>query len=772
MSTKNLVKQDLRNIYLGNIYTVEANLTLPESGHNGSKFTWTSEYEYLIDTNGFVNRPRHGTGNRVVQLVVTATLDDVVDTRTFDVTVLEQEATFSIERALPAYYRITRDELQDIPPFAVVMDNNEKLSMHAVRWKLPFEDIEDLPKEFTITGVSKYQKGGNLLETTDDMEFVAHITVIDHEEHEPASVHTDVRSLPMDAVHVSEGRLHTNQDLMEQYLLSVNVDDMLYSFRTSSGLDTLDGNPMTGWDGPECKLRGHTTGHYLSALALATAATSDDTRRQELQRRLEYLVAELAKVQDAFLARGHSNYGFFSAYSEEQFDLLEEYVTYPNIWAPYYTLHKLIAGLLDAYEIAKVDLALEICKKKMVWLDRRFGRLSAQTIQNMWAMYIAGEYGGMNDVVARYVDLSGETKYVELAKVFDNPKLFYPLERNIDAINTMHANQHIPQVVGALKLYEVSGEEVYYDVAKNFWDMATQNHIYNIGGIGEGEMFRPSCTTSQYLTEKTAEGCASYNMLKLTKMLFAHEPKVSYADYYERTMLNHIAASLEPHQPTGGSTYFMPLANGSVLGYDSTENTCCHGTGLENHVRYQEAIYYLEETNSERSLYINLFNRNELDWADEGIKLRQTADFISEQRVHYVFDKAAKLALKIRIPSWLAAQTDVIVNGETVAVGQPGSYVSVARDWVAGDTVDIALPFSLRYEASLDRDDLVSILYGPLVLTILDDRFDTIEIPALETLAADFEANGDGSYKWNEYTLRPHYLTDGSPYHSYFRTEV
>lgn len=531
---------------------------------------------------------------------------------------------------------------------------------------------------------------------------------------------------------------------------------------------------MSGWDAPESKLRGHTAGHFLSALALAIQAATDETLKINLSQKLEYIVQEMWLVQDSMHKEGLSNYGFFSAYSEEQFDLLEEYTTYPNIWAPYYTLHKLIAGLLDSYEYQGLKQALDIVTKLMSWLDRRFSKLSPQTIQNMWSMYIAGEYGGMNDVVVRYIDLSGDKTKIALAKAFDNEKLFYPLERNIDAINTMHANQHIPQVIGALRLYEASGEARYYNIAKNFWDIATKNHIYSIGGIGEGEMFRPSATTSQYLTDKTAEGCASYNMLKLTKMLFRHEPNVQQMDYYERTMLNHIAASLETDVPSGGSTYFMPLAPGSVLGYDRSENSCCHGTGLENHVRNQEAFYYFEEGTASKKdcLYVNLFHKNAIEWQDKGIFIKQTVDFIQEQRAVFVIGEDRALDIKLRIPSWLKKEASIRVNGRSISGAKPGTYLSLDREWLKGDTIEVELPFELSFEATIDQADLVSITYGPLVMSALSDSFDYLLLPAVEAFKKEIYFTGKTSFSYKDIEFRCHYESDGSPYHIYFRIEA
>ena len=785
MNIKQKIEQDLANIYLGNLYTVEANLDLPQKGQNGTLFTWETEFEHLIDCQGHVTRPRHGTGDRTVRLTVTGQLAGELKTRIFDVTVLERDSSVSIKEALVSRFQVKRNQLANLPQYAVVIDSNDKLSIQAVRWRIPFATLNELPETFEIQGTPCQLKEGNILEPNHELKYKAIITLINEDQPKPAAdevVQSDLeekqycaklRPLPLKTVHLEEGRLAKNRDLMETYLLQVDPDRILYNFRKTAGLSLKNAEPMTGWDAPESKLRGHTSGHYLSGLAYAMAGASDERKKQQFYDRINYLISEMAIAQDEISKKGLANYGFFSAYSEEQFDLLEEYIPYPRIWAPYYTLHKLIAGLLDCYEFAGSDQALSICRKIIIWLSRRFDKLSRHALQKMWSIYIAGEYGGMNEVVARYIHLTGEEEYVWLAKCFDNDKLFYPLEQNIDALNNLHANQHIPQVVGALSIYRVTGESRYLKIADHFWQIATENHTYSIGGIGEGEMFRPSRTISQYLTDKAAEGCASYNMLKLTKDLFQYRAESTMMDYYERTLLNHIAASLEPDEPTGGSTYFMPLAPASKLGFDRHENSCCHGTGMENHVRAQEAFYYYQPATpgaNHDTLFVNMYQMSSINWPEKNIEIRQTSHFMKEQSATFVFDQAVSLKLCMRIPAWLKRAPIVTLNGLKIKTSAPGTWLTLENHFKVGDVLHLDMPFSLRYETACDNSSVFSIFYGPYVMAAASEEKEMLTLPDYDMFKTEAVLNKDDTtLTWRDLIFKPHCYTGDHAYHIYFR---
>ncbi|MBE6042606.1 MAG: hypothetical protein E7220_08835, partial [Clostridiales bacterium] len=354
---------------------------------------------------------------------------------------------------------------------------------------------------------------------------------------------------------------YERQQEMNAWLLAQNDDSMLYNFRKAAGLSVREADPMTGWDADECKLKGHTTGHYMSGLSLAYAATGDKRYRDKLT----YLIGSLKECRDAFAGMEGYHEGFLSAYSEEQFDLLEKMTPYPDIWAPYYTLEKIISGLLDAYELADCGAAMDILDPLGSWVFNRLSGLTEELRSKMWDTYIAGEYGFMMSAMLRLYRHTGREEHLEAAKMFSNPKLFNQMAAGTDQLDTMHANQHIPQAIGAQELFIETGMPEYSDIARNFWTIVTGHHCYAIGGTGEQERFHAADSECSFLTESTAESCASYNMLRLTSLLFRFESDDHLRgkmDYFERTLFNHIMMSCS-HAPDGGTTYFMPLAPGS-----------------------------------------------------------------------------------------------------------------------------------------------------------------------------------------------------------------
>ncbi|PQP88773.1 hypothetical protein CPT76_10920 [Paenibacillus sp. AR247] len=465
-----------------------------------------------------------------------------------------------------------------MPSVAVVETEEHEVITHAVAWESGEERL------FQETGPAAAR--GFLKDT--EIPVTAEILVQAKVEQEKMDPLPTVKSFSPSTVRLGgDTAFQAAQNRSLAFLKSVNDDQMLYNFRAAAGLDTKGAPEMLGWDSPDCLLRGHTTGHYLSALALGYAATGDE----DIKKKADYMIASLEECQQAFSTQPGYHEGFLSGYSEEQFDRLESFTRYPEIWAPYYTLHKILAGLLDVHRHLGSDTALGIADRLGDWVYHRLGRLPNQVLKTMWSMYIAGEFGGMNDSLAELYQLTRKSSHLAAAKWFDNDRLFVPMQERIDALGGLHANQHIPQVIGALNIFRATGEKKYYEIAHFFWHAVTNAHIYSIGGTGEGEMFRQAGKIGEYLSDKTAETCASYNMLKLTKELFGYEPAAKYMDYYERTMFNHILASGDS-KPTGGSTYFMPLGPGGRKSFDSTSNTCCHGTGLENHFKYPEAIIF------------------------------------------------------------------------------------------------------------------------------------------------------------------------------------
>jgi len=754
-----LIRKDLDEIYLGNLFTVEADLALPTEGKNGSRFTWESNFSHILNSKGDVTRPRTGSGNRVVMLKAIAEKDGESLSRDFEVTVLERPSRLVITGVYPVVAEVSKGEDYSLPGIVIVAKEGGVYGTLPVIWK-------DAPTFANLdTGV--YTISGEPLVQAPDYVPTAQVTIVADAAKVPDSVRSQQAwPFSLNDVKLLPGHFDENRKRFEAFLLSCCDDQMLYNFRVACGLPTKGAEPMTGWDSPEGLLRGHTTGHYLSGIALACSGTVENAAR--FKQKVDYMVESLGQCQDAFEASGSYATGFLSAYSEEQFDKLEEYVVYPKIWAPYYTLHKIFAGLLDCYEYGESKKALQIAERLGDWVYARLSKLPTWQLNKMWAMYIAGEYGGMNEAMARLYKFSPSPNYLAAARLFDNEKLFLPLSQNINALCDMHANQHVPQIIGAFEVFLQTGEATSYAIAENFWRFVTQSHIYNLGGIGEGEMFKEPDHVASYLTDKTAESCVSYNMLKLSSRLFQYKPTSEYMDYYERTLFNHIAGNGDPSGPTGGSSYFMPLLPGGVKGFDTQANSCCHGTGLESHVKYQESIYHKREN----KLHVNLYMASVLNWKEQGVTLKQTGDFIKDQRAVFEFGvdgSGAELEIWLRIPFWLKGKAVIKLNGHEVGYGMADGYAIVAGGvFENGDTLEISLPFEFRLERAKDDPSVACLYYGPLVLVIDDGSQEFIEL-ALDESFAGLEKVGDLEFAFGGYKLIPLFLANCGPYHAYFR---
>jgi len=755
MTNIEMIRKDLDDIYLGNLFTVEADLNLPPTGKNGSQFSWKSSFIWIINEEGKVTRPRTGSGNRNVTLTVTAEKDGESLTRDFEATVLERPSRLVITGVHPVEAEIAKGDAYHLPGVVIATKEGDVHGTLPVTWK-------DVPN-FAELGTGAYTVSGEPLIQAPEFIPTAKITVSDKKAEVPEKLYVQQAwAFGLENVKLLPGHFDENRKRFEEHLLSCNDDQMLYNFRVASGLSTKGAEPMTGWDSPEGLLRGHTTGHYLSGIALACSASVENNAK--FKDKVDYMVESLAECQDAFEASGNYAKGFLSAYSEEQFDKLEEYVVYPKIWAPYYTLHKIFAGLLDCYEYGKNKKALNVAERLGMWVYKRLSKLPIEQLNKMWAMYIAGEYGGMNEAMARLYKFSPKPEYLAAARLFDNEKLFLPMAKNINTLCDIHANQHVPQIVGVFEIFRQTGESVSYEIAENFWRFVTQSHIYNLGGIGEGEMFKEPAFMASYLTDKTAESCVSYNMLKLSAMLFEYKPHSEYMDYFERTLFNHIAGNGDSSGPTGGSTYFMPLRPGGTKGFDIHGNTCCHGTGLESHVKYQVGIY----SKGENSLYVNQYIASQLEWKEKGLKLRQTEDFFKEQKAVFEIVAGADVELRLRIPFWLDKKAVIKLNGANVVYSMKDGYAVISGPFSDGDRLEIELPFSYRLERTVDDPGVVCLYYGPLVLVIDNESEDFIEL-GLNEAVTGIEKTGDLEFAYEGYKLIPLFLANDRPYHAYFR---
>lgn len=580
-------------------------------------------------------------------------------------------------------------------------------------------------------------------------------------------------SLNLD-VHDHSTKFVENRDKFLAGLSKTNPDNFLYMFRNAFGQPQPDGaEPLGGWDSQETKLRGHATGHYLSAIAQAYASTGYDPSLQAaFLKKMEYMVTTLYDlsqlsgqpqtsggpgVADPLKVppgEGKSDFnsdlsvdgirtdywnwgkGFISAYPPDQFIMLENGASYggdaTKIWAPYYTLHKILAGLMDIYEVSGNTKALEIVKGMGDWVYTRLSVLPTQTLINMWNRYIAGEFGGMNEAMARLNRLTHEDRYLEGARLFDNIKVFYGdadhshgLAKNVDLFRGLHANQHIPQIVGALELYRSTELPDYYHIADNFWDMVTGDYMYSIGGVaGARNPSNAECFPSQpgtlYENGFSAGGqnetCATYNMLKLTRNLFLFDQRTELMDYYERGLYNHILASVAENSPA--NTYHVPLRPGSVKQFGNPNMngfSCCNGTALESSTKLQNSIYFKSADNS--TLYVNLFVPSTLTWTERAISLTQATAFPKEDQTTLTIQGSGKFDLKVRVPHWASKGFFVKINGKKQKLDAvPGSYLTLSRSWKDGDRIEIRMPFHFYLEPVMDQQNIASLFYGPVLL--------------------------------------------------------
>ena len=750
MEAKEIIKKDMEALYLGNLNTVEFNLNLPKKGKYGSEIIWKSGHERFLDSEGNVKRPPYGTGDRTISLWATFCAGGVTEEKEYKVCILEEKPQIVVESVEEPELEAQAGVQVYLPYVAVIHTRDGKTLVHRINWKEGAQRV--------------YERVGNFREEgmLDGLDFPVFCKVTVKKEIQKAEKNTEPLIGYFDhgeAVLEEGSRFYTAQEEMQEFLLQMDDDRMLYNFREASGLDVKGAEPMTGWDAPECHLKGHTSGHYLSALALCYKAGGNKTIKEKAC----YMIEELGKCQDAFEKIPGIRKGFLSGYPEDQFDKLEEYTPYPEIWAPYYTLHKIFAGLLDCYEFVGSDQALEIAVKLGEWVYRRLSGLPREKRMKMWGMYIAGEYGGMNDVMARLYRITGKKEFLETAGYFDNEKLFLPMEKGIDALENLHANQHIPQVIGAMEIFRASGEKRYYDIASYFWKAVTESHLYTIGGTGENEMFHGPGCIGNLLTKHTAESCASYNMLKLTKELYRYENKKEMMDYYERTMTNHILGGRE-HGATGETVYFMPLAPGFHKEFEH-ENSCCHGTGMESHFKYADMIYAYQG----EKLFVNLFVKSRLEWKEAGITIRQKTEMEAPESVILEVESKREFPMYIRIPKWSREgrkiwMDSVEQNGWTEADGYIQMDVPEGRH-----EIRCLFPCGFYLEKTPDRPELHTLLYGPYVLAALSGDQNFLELDLDGQKAADEVRKTGLEFQYRDLTWKPLFDIEEEAFQVYWK---
>ncbi len=420
-----------------------------------------------------------------------------------------------------------------------------------------------------------------------------------HDKVEPP-VELEAWAFPLEEVRLLDGPFRHAQDLDGAYLLSLDTERLVRNFRVNAGLPTT-AEPLGGWEAPDCELRGHFVGHYMTACAQMYAATGDKRFLDKGQA----VVGALGECQEKLAG------GYLSAFPETFIDRVEQR---KQVWAPYYTLHKILAGLEDMYVYGQDESALAIARKMGDWVVARNSKLTDEQMQAM----LQTEQGGMNEAMANLYALTGEKKYLEMSLRFNHHRVIDPLEADEDKLTGLHANTQIPKFIGLALQYELTGDTKLEAGASNFWRTVVEHRSYVIGGNSDGEMFTATNRLWQ-MGPSTTETCNTYNMLKLTRHLFCWQPREEYADYYERALCNHILASQNPE--TGMMCYYVPLRAGSRKNFNSPDQDfwCCTGTGVENHGKYGDSIYF----HNQSQLYVNQFIGSELDWKEKGLRVRQ-----------------------------------------------------------------------------------------------------------------------------------------------------
>lgn len=500
-----------------------------------------------------------------------------------------------------------------------------------------------------------------------------------------------------------DGIFKTSQQTGKGVLLQLDVDRLTAPCYESAGLKAK-AQRYGGWE--ETQIAGHSIGHYLSAAAAMAEATGDEALRQKLV----YAVDELAFVQS------HDPGGYVSGFPRDCFDRVfgdpagfeVHNFGLGGSWVPWYSIHKIYAGLIDAYRLAGIERALEVVVKLADWAKRGTDKLTDEQFQRM----LISEHGGMNEAMADLYRITGDRAYLELAVRFCHQAILEPLAAGVDELEGKHANTQIPKVIGAAKLYEITGDTKYRRMAEFFWREVTRNRSYIIGGNSIFEHFRAQ--GSEKLGVETAETCNTYNMLKLTGHLFRWSPDAEYMDFYERALYNHILASQDPD--TGMKMYFVSTEPGHFKVYGTPDQSfwCCTGTGMENPARYTRDICHADG----EGVYVNLFIASRTSFDDGAVVLRQETDFPRTDRTRLVIEQASgeSFKLRIRVPYWAAGPVTAVVNGAETFSRAEGGYMEIERGWQAGDTIDVHLPMDLHLYRAKDDERKVGFLYGPVVL--------------------------------------------------------
>ncbi|KAJ9161041.1 DUF1680-domain-containing protein [Coniochaeta hoffmannii] len=576
----------------------------------------------------------------------------------------------------------------------------------------------------------------------------------------------------MSQVTLDTGRWHDNQDRTLSYLKFVDLDRMLYVYRSNHKFSTKNAQANGGWDAPTFPFRGHIQGHFLTAWAQCYAQLRDNTCRD----RAVTFVAELQKCQANNKAADY-NAGYLSAFPESDFDALQA-GTLTNGNVPYYVLHKLMAGLFDVYRLIGDTNSKNVLLALAAWVDTRTQKLSYAQMQKV----LETEFGGMTEVLADLYDQTGDSRWLTVAQRFEHAAVLRPLIANQDQLNGLHANTQVPKWIGAAREYKVTGNHTYQAIAQNAWAITVGAHTYAIGGNSQAEHFHQPNVIAGLLTYDTAESCNSYNMLKLTRELWLTDPSnTTYFDYYERTLMNQMIGQQNPSDAHGHVTYFNSLNPGGRRGvgpawgggnwstdYDSF--WCCQGTGIETNTKLMDSIYFHDAS----SIYVNLFVPSVLTWIEKNVKVKQTTTFPISDTTSLQISGSAAFTLRVRIPAWTSGAM-ITVNGVNAGVStDPGTYASLSGCWKSGDVVEIKLPMAFRLLPANDNKAIAAVAYGPVVLAGDYGQSSVSTTPTLllsslkRTSASSLSFSGLAGGK--TVPLKPYYDAQGINYVVYWST--
>ena len=578
------------------------------------------------------------------------------------------------------------------------------------------------------------------------------------------------RPFALDRVRLHPGPFLDALEVNRRFLLAQDGDRLLHMFRLTAGIPST-AEPLGGWEAPVNELRGHYLGHYLSALAKMSQSLGDS----ELKTRGNRMVTVLAECQQRI------GNGYLSAFPEEFFDRLRDG---KSVWAPFYTLHKIMAGLLDMHTLAGNAQALEVVQGMARWT----GRWAQPLGDEHMARVLEREYGGMNEMLYNLAAVTGRDTYRDLAHRFDHERFFAPLAQGRDELKGLHANTNIPKVIGAARRYELTGEQRYRRIAEYFWRQVTTQRAYCTGGTSNGEGWEeePGVLSTQ-LSGYTQEDCTTYNMLKLTRHIFEWTADPACADYYERALLNGILGSQHPRD--GEKLYYVNLATGlwKLFGTPTQDYWCCTGTMSESFSELGDSIYFHDDA----GVWVNLFIASELNWPERGVQLVQDTRFPDEAgttlRIHA--QKPVRFALRVRVPYW-AQGGSAALNGRVLdGFASPGGYFVLDRTWRNGDSVAVKLPMSIHLHPMPDDPTLAAVMYGPLVLAgRLGTEGLTPEVlraeptkprtvpeykgeprPALEIHAQDIRRGAELEFRAGNMTLVPFHTIFDERYAIYWR---